>query len=296
MPDLEGVGRQLQLDLLTVQVSATLSHAALDHVVLKGVTTALWLYDPPRAYRDVDVLVAPQDIGAAIDALLGNGLCVSVASAVGEEAPHSVVVQSALGAEVDLHLTLPTLSAHGADDVWRVLRDHREPFSVDGRRIPALDVPARCVVLALHVVASGHLSERVREDLRRARSVAGAEEWAAAEALADRLGVGEEFAAATAKVCGTVTGSVRTDVALRLGGGSASAIQLSSIARLPVHEAAVALVREAFPSRAFMRRRYPDVAEGRTSLPVAYLRRLRDGVTSVPGALREIRSLRGRTR
>ena len=40
----------------------------MPHVILKGPSTARWLYDPPRAYRDVDVLVPPAFVQQAADA------------------------------------------------------------------------------------------------------------------------------------------------------------------------------------------------------------------------------------
>lgn len=293
MSDFDRVVRQLKLDHLAITASKALSARAVPHALLKGATTSHWLYDPPREYRDVDLLVPGSQLDAAVTVLVEAAVVSAVHGRLGEEGDHSLVLVSAMGAELDLHVALPSLTPEpGSDALWDALQPHVEPFDIDGRAVPALDLTARCVVLALHVVASGRHSEQVREDFRRARRAVGYEDWAAARGLAGRLGVSAHFDGAEALVDGVPLDAVPAEVRLRLSGGSASAIQLSRLRTLPLHRVPGALWREAFPSKAFLARMFPAVAAGDMSLTKARVLRLGRLLRSVPQAVAEVRSAR----
>lgn len=294
MSEFDRVVRQLRLDHLAIVASGALSRDRVPHALIKGATTSQWLYDPPRDYRDVDMLVPASRLDAAVALLVDAGVVTPVHGRLGEEGGHSLVLVSAMGAELDLHVALPSLTPEpGSDALWEALEPHVQPFDIDGRAVPALDLTARCVVLALHVVASGQHSAQVREDFRRARQAVGAGGWAAAHDLAVRLGVSAHFDGAEALVDGLPLDAVPAEVRLRLSGGSASAIQIARLRTLPLHRVPGALWREAFPSRAFLARMFPAVASGDMSVTKARAVRLARLLRSVPHALAEVRSARG---
>lgn len=293
MTELDRVVRQLRLDHLAITASAVLAERHVPHALIKGATTSHWLYDPPRDYRDVDLLVPGSRLDAAVSALVEGGVASPAHGRLGEEGDHSLVLVSTIGAELDLHVALPSLTPEpGSDALWAALEAHLEPFDLDGRRLPALDVVARSVVLALHVVASGQHSEQVREDFRRARRVVSTDDWAAARHLASTLGVVMHFEAAEALVDGVALRAIPPEVRLRLSGGSASAIQLARLGALPLRRLPGAVWREAFPSRTFLTRMFPDVDAGRMSLSRARAVRLMGLIRSLPGALTELRRAR----
>ncbi|WP_158221161.1 nucleotidyltransferase family protein [Kineosporia sp. R_H_3] len=291
------MARQLRLDQVALRAIGALSDAAVPHALIKGVTTATWLYDPPRDYRDVDLLVPASRLGEAVNALVSNGVVVPVHGAPGEEAPHSLVLTTPRGAEVDLHVGLPALPPVGRSDrLWEVLASHISSFEVGGRLVPALDVPARCVVLALHAVASGHLSAQVREDFRRAREVVTPGEWGSALALASELGVTDYVTGAILVTDGVTAGGLEASVSLQIEGASPSAIQLERVLRLSPPAAFRMVAAELFPSRLMISRMFPDGAGRRASYLRGSLRRLRFLAARLPGAVREVRRARSSAR
>ena len=64
--DLRVIAHQIRLDLLAVAASAALAADGVPNALLKGPTTARWLYDPPRPYRDVDLLVPCSQLDRAV--------------------------------------------------------------------------------------------------------------------------------------------------------------------------------------------------------------------------------------
>ena len=72
----------------------------------------MWLYDPPRPYRYVDLLVPATRLRESVAVIERVGLAAASAGRVGEEAAHSLVMISRDSFELDLHLTLPMLAPH----------------------------------------------------------------------------------------------------------------------------------------------------------------------------------------
>ena len=293
MVDLTRVAQQIRLDLLAVHASRVLDAADIPHALIKGPTTARWLYDPPRDYRDVDLLVPRSRAADAVRALHAADVAHPTAGSLGEEASHSQLLLSPTGIELDLHVTLPSLPlppANDPDRLWTALADHLVPFDIDATDIPALDTPARYLVLALHALASPD-SEQVREDLRRASERLTPEERTRAESLANNLGLARHLQGALTLIGrGAVPALLPADVRLRLAGASSSAIQLERLSREPLRTLPGALWREAFPSPGFMRRANPGLPKTRRGLARAYARRLSGIARGLPRAVAEWRN------
>ena len=269
---------QLRLDSWTGQISAELSRNAIPHVLLKGPSTAQWLYAPPRLYRDIDLLVPASALTRTVVVLERSGLAARAGGRLGEDCEHSLFMRTPNGIDVDLHVTLPTMRrprGHQRDRTWRLLAPHLTALELDGTPVPALDEPARCVVLSLHALANAHDGSWAVQDLRLARSRASVRVWQQAEALAELLGVLPAFRAGIWLVepGSTDLSSLPADVRLVLVGASASARTLRRIRDLPRRLRPGALLIEIFPSPRFIRRAVPGLPDTALGLARGYLTR-----------------------
>ena len=288
MVNLHLAAQQIRLDQFALAVSKVLADAEIPHALIKGPTTANWLYDPPRAYSDVDMLVPRSRVDDSVTALGRAGVAHPSGGRLGEEAAHCLMMASPAGIELDLHAALPLMSLPRSDTddtVWDTLAGHVVDFDIDGVPVPALDVPARCLVLALHSVSGGLDRDRVKEDLRRARRVATGQHWQEAEVLAERLGVIQTMHLGLSRV----EEQWRVDLAplgarLLLSDDSA-AFQIQSLRKVPFRRLPKAIWHEAFPSRGFMRRAYPDAEYVKCGLLRAHMRRLLSLGTRLPRAV-----------
>jgi Uncharacterised nucleotidyltransferase len=284
--------QQLRIDATAKRVSEALTTAGIEHVFLKGPSTSFWLYDPPRAYRDVDVLVPDHDVHRAADGLARADVAHASAGGVGEEAPHSLLMLTDARVEVDVHIALPMMSR--SDGLWPILREHREPLLVGDTTIPVLDLPGRCVVLALHALASADSTPQVVEDLRRAVQRASPAVWAEAEQLATQLDVhGLYVAGLTLVGVDRSADEIPPLARLKLEHAPSSAIALQQLASAPWHRKLPLLMREIVPSRGFMQQAYPSAAEGRAALSRAHMQRWRRLARDLPAAVRALGRSRG---
>lgn len=291
--DLGTVVQQMRLDRLAVQASQCLAAAGVPHVLLKGPTTARWLYDRLRPYNDVDLLVPPESAKRAVLALADAGIARPAAGLLGEEASHSWLLVSADGFEVDLHVTLPMLgtSAMRARSGWALMAERVVDFELDGFSVPALDEAGRCLVVALHALGNRGADEKSLEDLRRARTMASEATWEKARTLSAELGVQPLLDAGLTLVeAGALPEDLPLDVRLRLEGRGGS-FQLERLLGLAPREKVPALWRELFPSAGFMRYRQPALAS-RLALAAAYTVRLWRIARALPGAVSGRRSAR----
>lgn len=270
--DVALVAHQMRLDAFALRVSRALSGAGVEHLLLKGPTTARWLYLPPRLYRDVDMLVPPARLQEAVSVLAEVGLATSRAGVAGEEASHAQLLVSGDGIELDLHITLPLLPAltrRDVDVLWR----HVEPFDVMDAAVPALDGAGRCVVVALHALSAPEDSQAV-EDLRRAKGVTKPELWSAAAALAADLGARSLWDASLAVAEGTHDEAGLPVQVRLLRQGAAGAYQLERLLEQPLRSLPLLAWREAFPSPNFMRHSAYLPHAGPWQLLCMYVRRL----------------------
>ncbi len=247
--DLPSEAARLRLDLLAVEASGVLTRAGLPHALLKGPSTATWLYDPPRRYHDVDLLVRRSDAERAAAALDAAGVATARSGGLGEEASHALLLHSPEGHEVDLHVSLPAVPEDG-DRIWSVVAPHVTTLTMDVGEVPALDEVGRCLVLALHAVGSRD-GDPARADLTRARAVTGAATWVAVDELAERLGVADLVAAGIARVEG-VTTPLSPRARLWLSDAPEAALGLRRLLDAPRRDLPRLLWREAFPTRGFL--------------------------------------------
>lgn len=286
--DAAEVAQQMRLDLAAFHASQTLTAKGIEHVLLKGPTTAKWLYDPPRRYNDVDLLVAGSRRRAAVRALAAAGVARPLGGRLGDEGAHGQVLISSAGFEIDLHVALPELlPGHHADEVFRDALARAVPWELPGiGAVPALDEVGRCVVVALHAVGTDR--PQAHEDLRRAREQLAPEIWAEAANLASRWGVREIFVAALDPQQAAVIGSSRVTQE-----GSA-ALALERLTSGSFVDRVSFGFRKAAPSSVTLFRTYPDLAGQRLGLLRAHARRWRRIAKALPDGFRAWRSARQR--
>jgi hypothetical protein len=282
--DLASEVQRLFLDVLALDVSRCLGRAGIPHALLKGPSTAVWLYDPPRSYSDVDVLVPLSRVSGVRAALESAGLAYARAGRVGEEAQHSMLMISPAGREVDVHVSLPAIPPAG-DSAWQVLAPHVEPLDLGIGTVPALDEPARCLMLALHALGGGPFG-RPAEDLRRARAVTTPGRWREARDLARALSAEDLFLAGlSAGNPGSSRVALSRRAYLYVTGAPCEALALQRLQAARRRDLPKLLWREIFPTLGFMRHAHPR-ARGPIALARAYVARWQRIGANLPSAIR----------
>lgn len=282
--DLRDAAQRLRLDLDTASVSESLSRAGLPHALLKGPSTATWLYDPPRVYNDIDLLVPRSQVRRAVRALAGDGVARRSGGRVGEEAHHSLAMRTATGYELDLHVSLSCVPVRG-DLVWNTLASHVVDLDLGVGVVPALDEPGRCLVVALHALGSdGRLEQKV-EDLRRARDRADSTSWSQARELARRMRAEDLYDGGLARLADAPP-ELSHRASLYFTNAPSAALALQRLRDARWWERPVMVWREAFPSAAFLRDTGSVNTGSRWWRLAAYVVR----VSELIGMLRSLRS------
>ena len=288
--NLASEAQRLTLDVLAVDVSGCLQRAGIPHALLKGPSTAAWLYDPPRRYGDVDVLVPLSRVHQVRTVLESAGLAYARAGEVGEEARHSLLMLSPAEGEVDVHISLHAALPPDGDRIWEVLAPHVEALDLGIGTVPALDEPARCLMLALHALA-GRVSGRAPEDLRRALAVTASDRWSEARELARALDAEDLFLAGLSSVgAGPPRTVLSRRACLNLIDAPNEALALQRLRDTPGRDLPKLLWREIFPTRGFMRHAYPDARRPITLIWMYAVRWRRIGA-NLPSAIRVWREL-----
>jgi hypothetical protein len=290
--------RAMAVDQVTAEVVPAFRAAGIGAVLLKGPAIAQWLYpEGGRYYGDVDLLVAPGDLGAA-EAVLAD-LSFHSPSPAWRPQPAYVWRREGHPVAVDLHHSLRHVQAT-PPTVWEVLSADTVDITVAGITVPVLDLPGRAFHVALHAAQHGVAEPKPVEDLRRAVATLELAQWGLAASLARRLGAEDCMAAGLGMVAKgaslaarlELTGDIRLSVRLaRASAGRARALQdLASAGSLG--DKAALLHDVVLLPPASMRKLSPVARRGRAGLALAYAARPLRLVGRSPGALRTLRQVR----
>jgi len=277
------VAQSLLVEHASVEAIHILRRAGIRAILIKGPPMQGWLRPAgaPRPSVDVDVLVDPSDIEAAVDAFLARGYAVDPEVTPGVE-HHAVPLTAAGRIPVELHWTLWNTDA---SSTWQAQEDETETVPLLGALVDVPNEAARCLIVALHAAHHGTGETAPVYDLERAIAVAGHHAWERASELAFRVDGERAFAAGL--------GLVPTGMQIR-GSLGLTALPLTERLALNLNDPLVPgapayhalayqrgvvargrfVVRKLFPPASFMRLKYPVAQSGRTGLVLAYAYRL----------------------
>jgi hypothetical protein len=317
--------RRLALDNALAELIKLYDTRGVRPLLLKGPAFARWLYDDPRerSYNDIDLLVRPDEFGAARRGLAELSYEPAPVNAMrpGErrDSYHEEWIRpGTLPLAVELHHTLYGVPA-ALSLVWQRLTEGVERIEVAGVQI---DVPAEAVsalIAGLHRADHGNVATppdagsrpgaprradrfsvwaggRYAEcDLQLALARVDIETWGAAAAIAGELGAAEMFAfglrldPAGRRLADRLglTDRVPRQVRLRNSHQPATTNGIERLISTPGAPARIRLVAgELVPSRAFMRYSSSLARRGRRGLVGAYLWRPVGLMIKLPKGLR----------
>ena len=265
--------------------------ASIESILLKGPTIATWLYanDRPRLYADSDLLIQRSDWSKAQGIMRELGFADSLGQLAHprmESGAGYPWARLADRAEVDLHCTLFGLGAE-PEAVWDALFSSAEHEPIGGANVRTSSHPARLVHIALHAVQHGGedqanpmlaLERRPMVDLERAVTLVPLSTWVKARELAEQLDGGAAFAAGLSLI------PDGKELAAAIGARGEYAVKtMLRLENVPMSEGfaelseakgfgakLALLVREVFPTPAFMRWWKPLARRGPLGLATAY--------------------------
>jgi hypothetical protein len=272
----------LAVDGTATEVLGDLQGAGVPCILLKGPALAEWLYglDSTRFSVDVDLLVAPAQLGAAESVLGALGYVPLAPHVRASDRPRYARVwhRESGGVNVDLHTTLAGVGRSG-DETWSVLSGETEEIELGRVRAQVLAPGARSLHVALHAAKHGSRAGKHLEDLRRALDLLPLDVWREAAALAVLLDAVPAFTTGLGLVPegGELAGHLglsadtSVEVALRAQTAPPLALGLEWFSTLPGPRAkARFVVGKLFPPAAFMRRWSPLARRGPLGLAAAY--------------------------
>jgi hypothetical protein len=277
---LRAAARMLAVDAATAEVVAAFRSRGSPSILLRGPAVARRLFDPDerRAYVDADLLVPPEEHGAAAETLTRLGF--APLAAAEDLARHRALHahewrRPADRVSVDLHLTISGARAP-AEEVWHALAEGSEVEVVGGEEVAVPGPAGLALVVALHAAHNGPRGEKSLDDLARALDRLDAATWAEAAALARRLDAEAAFSAGLRLLPGgaEVAPAVRlpVEVALRAGGAPPLALGLDWLARRPGVRAKAALAAHVLaPPPGALRTWRVLARRGRRGLAAAYV-------------------------
>jgi hypothetical protein len=272
----------LRVDQITAEVVAALRVGGVQSILLKGPSIARWLYadGSPRSYIDSDLLVPPerQSLAEAVLAELGFESVLADEDTPGWQLAAHLWMRPD-GTQVDLHRTLVGIDAAPAT-VWKVLSTESRPMCVGGLTVEVLSRSAIAFHIALHAAQHGRADTARLEDLDRALSALGSEEWRDAAALSERLDAVPAFSTGLRLIPAGAELAARldlpvaasTEASLRARNAPRGALGLEELARVRGLRAKLGLIaRNMVPSPRFMRAWSPLARRGRIGLAAAYV-------------------------
>src|SRR5947209_9675557 len=139
--------RALATDAACAEVVGAWRKRGIDSILLKGASTARWLYDhQPRGYVDADLLVDPRRVMDAAEVLSELGFVPAQQHFSVHAHPW---VRSPDRAVVDLHVWIWGCN-RSPGRIWDELRQWVETIQIGPVSVWALGVPAKSLHLALH--------------------------------------------------------------------------------------------------------------------------------------------------
>jgi putative nucleotidyltransferase-like protein len=303
-PNAEATAWNLLLESVAGEVVEQLRRAGYRSLLIKGVTIGRWLYPgEARQYSDVDVLVEPGSFEECERVLAGLGFARSALErAFGAGGPSHASTWIRGSVPVDLHRTVVGLGVSPAE-AWSALSEVTETCVVGSQEVEVPAIPARALLIAIHLAQHGPNFARTRDDLRRALELVPHAEWAEAAHLARRLAAEASMASGLAGVEGgpelCERLGLQTGGAVRLEGSPAFHIA-QGLAWFSGVEGTRArfgyAARKLFPPPSLMRARFEWSRPGPVALGAAYLLRLVRLAVHTPRAawvLLRLRSSRG---
>jgi hypothetical protein len=292
------VAYTLRVDHTTAEVLRAFASAHVSCILLKGPSTARWLYDDgePRTYADSDLLLRPGDARAAARVLSEMGFVSDLVE--GMPAPwwseHAVPwVDPVHGRVVDLHGTIPGVGVD-SERLWSTLSRHTDTLTVGGFQATVLAPPGLASSIALH--AAQHSAEWAAAlvELERALARAGEDTWRAAAALATELEATGAFGAGLRRLPDGRTLAARlelphqvpVDTALVGDNAPNAAFAIERLARASGVRERLRIIRyKVAPPPEWVRRWLPPERQARRHVMQAYVLRVTWLLTRVPGAV-----------
>jgi Uncharacterised nucleotidyltransferase len=281
---LRSVARSMAVDLKSAEALTALSKASIRAILLKGPSFARWLYEDEnlRTYRDSDLLVAPDNVEAAVAVLAALGFeDRSRATPHGRPLHARPLIRDQDGASIDLHESLIGVDVTSSQ-LWKTLSGRTEVMQVSGQKVEVLDPAARAFHLALHAAYDGPRMQTPLMDLSKAIDRLSDDVWHAASVLATELRAAPAFAAGLRTLPEGFALAERLNLTekqsprIALSASYAPPLSLGFL-RLEelstVREKGAFIWHKVFPPVAFMRASQPLARQGRLGLAAAYVSR-----------------------
>ncbi len=296
-PEAVAAARTLVAEALVPEVVTALKEAGVRPILLKGLAVARWLYqDGSRTYKDTDLLVDPNQVGAAESVLRHLGFEHPPLDDLPLDRPwhaHAWHRGDGVGS-IDLHRTLIGVGVP-PEELWRVLCVRTEVVRVAHADVEILDPPARALHVALHAAQDGARRGTAREDLVRGLDQLPESIWTEADELAVRLRAVPAFVAGLRLVPAGAELAARlglpdeasVEISLRAQAAPSISLGLDWLINTPgVGRKLVLVAHKLVPPLAFMRAWSPLARRGPLGVVLAYIWRVVWLCRNTPGALR----------
>ncbi len=279
-PQYMRAAQRLALDGALTTIARSFNARHVSYLLLKGPAFAIWLYEDQdaRTYRDIDLLVRPDDFPAAREALTDLGFH-ELRVATHPTHHDAWLNESGVPTWVELHRTFSLLSAEPAA-VWERLASGADEVAVAGTPVAVPSAEASALIVALHAAQHGVGIAKPMEDLRRALDRVDLTTWCSAAEIARDLDSEGAFAVGLCleprgrEVAEHLGLSLESSRVLRLRAATPPNLALG-IERLSATPGALGrlrvLGRELVPTPMFMRGWQPLARRGRWGLVLAYL-------------------------
>lgn len=197
-----GAQRRQELDAAAAEALDAFEAAGVASLLLKGAALSRFLYAAEeRGYSDVDLLVPPDQLAAAGQALTALGYTNTTAARGVEDIAGAVHADTWVRRNeeigplmIDLHARLPGANASPAL-VWDVLAARQVAIEMGGRPVSVLPREGLALHVAIHAAQHGPDDPRPLADLRNALDRWPRTVWEQAADLARKLDALEALAA-----------------------------------------------------------------------------------------------------